>query len=59
MLLQDTGMRITECLALNVDLIDFKHGMILVTKTKGRKERYVYFSQVMAKELKHSSMSIL
>lgn len=53
MLLQDTGMRIGECLALNVNLIDFKHRMILVTKTKGGKERYVYFSQLMAKELKH------
>jgi integrase/recombinase XerD len=27
--------------------------MILVTKTKGNKERYVYFSQVMARELNH------
>lgn len=52
MLLQDTGMRIGECLALTVNLIDFQHRMILVTKTKGRKERYVYFSHVMAKELK-------
>jgi integrase/recombinase XerD len=53
MLLQDTGMRISECLALTVELFDFKHRMILVTKTKGNKERYVYFSQVMARELKH------
>ncbi|MEW5320552.1 tyrosine-type recombinase/integrase [Geobacillus thermoleovorans] len=53
MLLQDTGMRIGECLALTVDDIDFKHRMILVKETKGRKERYVYFSQVMARELKH------
>ncbi|MFD1736393.1 tyrosine-type recombinase/integrase [Bacillus salitolerans] len=53
MLLQDTGMRISECLALTVEAIDFKHRMILVTKTKGRKERYVYFSQVMSRELKH------
>jgi integrase/recombinase XerD len=53
MLLQDTGMRISECLALTVGLIDFKHRMILVTKTKGGKERFVYFSQVMVRELKH------
>lgn len=53
MILQDTGMRIGECLSLEVESIDFKHRMILVTKTKGRKERYVYFSQVMARELKH------
>ncbi|MED4238955.1 tyrosine-type recombinase/integrase [Priestia megaterium] len=53
MLLQDTGMRIGECLALKADDIEFKHRMILVTKTKGRKERYVYFSQRMQRELKH------
>jgi integrase/recombinase XerD len=53
MILQDTGMRIGECLALTTDCIDFKQRMILVTKTKGKKERYVYFSQVMSRELKH------
>ena len=53
MLLQDTGMRIGQCLSLEVDNIDFKHRMILVTKTKGRKERYVYFSQQMLRELRH------
>jgi integrase/recombinase XerD len=53
MLLQDTGMRISECLALTVDSIDFKHRMILVTKTKGKKERYVYFSPLMSREVKH------
>ncbi|MBG9733809.1 integrase [Paenibacillus alvei] len=52
MLLQDTGMRIGECLELNVDDLDFHHRMILLRKTKGNTERYVYFSQVMAKELK-------
>ncbi|MDN4493354.1 tyrosine-type recombinase/integrase [Ureibacillus aquaedulcis] len=53
MLLQDTGMRISETLALKVDNIDFKHRMILVTKTKGKKERYVFFSQQMNRELRH------
>jgi len=53
MLLQDTGMRIGECLALEVENIDFKHRMILATKTKGRAERYVYFSQQMSKALRH------
>jgi integrase/recombinase XerD len=52
MLLQDTGMRIGECLAITMDAIDFKHRMILLTQTKGGKERYVYFSQVMSNELK-------
>lgn len=53
MLLQDTGMRTGECLAAEVDNIDFKHRMILLTNTKGREERYVYFSQQMSKELRH------
>jgi integrase/recombinase XerD len=52
MLLQDTGMRIGECLELIIDSIDFKHKMILLTKTKGMKERYVYFSHFMQKELR-------
>ncbi|MEK4346724.1 tyrosine-type recombinase/integrase [Paenibacillus sp. FSL P4-0184] len=52
LLLQDTGMRIGECLELIVDAIDFKNKMILLTKTKGNKERYVYFSNVMQRELK-------
>lgn len=37
LLLQDTGMRIGECLELTVDAIDFKNKMILLTKTKGKK----------------------
>jgi integrase/recombinase XerD len=53
MLLQDTGMRIGECLTLEVEDLDFKHRIILVKKTKGRQERYVYFSQQMARELRH------
>lgn len=52
LLLQDTGMRIGECLELNVDDFDFKQKMILLTKTKGNKERYVYFSPFILRELK-------
>ncbi|WP_419182289.1 tyrosine-type recombinase/integrase [Paenibacillus radicis (ex Xue et al. 2023)] len=52
LLLQDTGMRIGECLEVVVDAIDFKSKMILLTKTKGKKERYVYFSPTMQRELK-------
>ena len=53
LLLQDTGTRIGETLMLEVDDIDFKHRMILMKHTKARQERYVYFSQVLARELKH------
>jgi integrase/recombinase XerD len=52
-LIQDTGMRIGECLELKEDAIDFKQKMILLTKTKGNKERYVYFSPIMLRDLKH------
>ncbi|PES80081.1 integrase [Bacillus cereus] len=53
LLLQDTGCRIGETLAIKVDDIDFKHRMILLKHTKARQERYVYFSQTLARELKH------
>ncbi len=53
MLLQDAGIRIGECLDITVDSIDFQHKMIPLSKTKGNKERYVYYSSVMVRELKH------
>ncbi|WP_236588134.1 tyrosine-type recombinase/integrase [Tumebacillus amylolyticus] len=52
MLLQHTGMRIGECLEIEVEQIDFKHRMVLLTKTKGKNERYIYFSMVMQRELR-------
>lgn len=53
-LLLDTGMRISECLALKVEDVDINNRAILLLSenTKGRKNRYVYFSQLMSKELR-------
>lgn len=53
-LLLDTGMRISECLEIKVEDIDINNRAILLPaeNTKGRKYRYVYFSQIMQKELR-------
>lgn len=53
-LLLDTGMRISECLAIKVEDIDISNRAILLLaeNTKSRKNRYVYFSQIMSKELR-------
>lgn len=52
LLLQDTGMRIGECLLIEDKDIDFSHRAILLRNTKGKKERYVFFSETMRKKLK-------
>ncbi|MBN9653625.1 tyrosine-type recombinase/integrase [Halobacillus sp. GSS1] len=51
-LLLDTGLRISECLYLRHDQIDFKNKAILVTNSKNKQERYVYFSYRMSTDLK-------
>lgn len=53
-LLFDTGMRIGECLLLNIADIDIIKRSILLKaeNTKGRKNRYVFFSPKMQKDLK-------
>ncbi|WP_160678716.1 tyrosine-type recombinase/integrase [Clostridium sp. C8-1-8] len=52
-LLTDTGMRIGECLALEVDniLLDKRAIFIPADITKGKKDRYVFFSITMKKVL--------
>jgi integrase/recombinase XerD len=51
-LILDTGVRIGECLQLTPEIIDFKHKSILVENPKNRRQRYVYFSFKMARDLK-------
>jgi len=51
-LLLDTGMRISECLNLVPEQIDFIHNSILITNPKNKQQRYVYFSPKMSSELK-------
>lgn len=50
----DTGMRVGECLQIEVINIDFKERVILLpaNTTKGKKSRYVFFSQQLAVQLK-------
>lgn len=54
MLLIDTGMRIGECLSIPDNDVDLENRSILLPaeNTKGKKNRYVYFSIEMQKELK-------
>lgn len=49
--LMDTGMRIGECLDLKVSDVDLKNRSIYITAdiAKGRKDRYVFFSNIMQK----------
>jgi integrase/recombinase XerD len=51
-LLLDTGMRISECLALEPKHLDLIHKTILVTNPKNKQERYVYFSPSTGRELR-------
>lgn len=49
MLLYDVGMRITECLSLTHDDIQTNH--IKIRKGKGDKERFVYISNIIRKQM--------
>lgn len=49
-LIMDTGMRLGETLSLTIDDVDIDRRAILIPAeiTKGKKERYVFFSNTMA-----------
>jgi integrase/recombinase XerD len=53
-LLIDTGMRCGECLLIKMEDIDFRKNAILLPaeNTKGKKDRYVFFSAQMEKTIK-------
>lgn len=53
-LIMDTGMRIGECLSLTVEDLDINGRAIFLRAetTKGRKDRYVFYSYTMSKLLK-------
>lgn len=53
-LLIDTGMRCGECLLIKMEDIDFRKNAILLPaeNTKGKKDRYVFFSAQMEKQLR-------
>ncbi|SHH36792.1 tyrosine-type recombinase/integrase [Clostridium grantii] len=52
-LILDSGMRIGECLALQVENLDIRNNAILIKaeNAKSNKDRYVFFSNVMQKML--------
>ncbi|MFD0694980.1 tyrosine-type recombinase/integrase [Paenibacillus sp. GCM10027628] len=51
-LLLDTGMRVSECINLTPEVLEFNHKSILIKNAKNNHERYVYFSFKIAKEIK-------
>lgn len=53
-ILLDTGMRISECLSIKVTDLDINYRSIFLPSenTKGKRNRYVYFSQIMQRGLK-------
>lgn len=48
----DTGMRASESCSLKPEDIDFKFNSILIRNPKNNKERFVYFSRKMNRDLK-------
>lgn len=52
LLIFDSGIRITECLSVEAEDIDFYDNIILMRDTKNKNERIIFFSQSMRKELK-------
>lgn len=53
-LLLDTGMRISESLAIKATDLDINYRSIFLPaeNTKGKRNRYVYFSQIMQRSIK-------
>lgn len=51
-LMLDTGMRVSECLALKPEHFDFKNKAILVTNPKDKRVRFVYFSSKMHRDIR-------
>lgn len=49
-LLLGTGIRVSECVGIDIKDIDFDESRILITR-KGRKEHYVYFGSEVEKSL--------
>lgn len=53
-LIMDTGMRLGECLSLTIDDVDIDRRAIFIQAeiTKGRKDRFVFYSYTMSKLLR-------
>lgn len=51
-LLLGTGLRVSECVGLDINDIDFKNNRLKVMR-KGQKEAYVYFGEEVEKALKN------
>lgn len=49
----DTGSRISECLEIKADDVNLINQVVILRFTKNKKERLVFFSTKLKKELKH------
>lgn len=50
-LLEESGMRISEAIRLNINDVDLKEGVISITKAKNKKARVTYFTPAFGREL--------
>lgn len=50
--MEETGMRITECLKIRVNDLDLKYGTIFIRETKNKKNRIVYITPGLIKDIK-------
>jgi integrase/recombinase XerD len=50
--LEETGLRISECLKIRINDLNLKEGTIFIPETKNRKNRVVYFTPGLSKEIK-------
>lgn len=53
LLFLDTGCRISECLEIKVEDVNLINQVVILRFTKNKKERLVFFSTKLKKELKH------
>lgn len=51
-MLEETGMRISECLNLRINDVNFNNGTVFLAQTKNKKSRNVYLTPGLSRELK-------
>ncbi len=50
-LMEDTGIRLTECMTLELNRLNVRDGIIKLNRTKNKKTREIYLTPAMRKEL--------
>ncbi|AEE16558.1 integron integrase [Treponema brennaborense] len=57
-LLYGTGMRLSECLCLRIQDIDFAHNMIIIRNGKGAKDRRTMLPHILEKKIRAHIVSV-